>query len=433
MRHKSWHLDRRTFLVGSGLSLGLPVLDGMAATAPPTQPSRMFCVYFPFGVAQLAETDDNAAWGWWPIGGERDFRLSNTLKPLEAYRDSATFFQGFQHDRVKVPGHNSANFFLTGADTRAGGNTVSIDQVAAAHLGTTRIPSLTLSTDGGVGSLAMSHTLSYSEAGRPIPSMDNPVEIFERTFGEVTPTIRRQIALDESVLDLVLESSRDLKRRLGTADQRTLDEYLSSVRTLEADVRRAQSWLDAARIPVDDGQFGLEAHADDPRAYLRVMYDLVYHAFRTDTTRVATYQTGSMYAGGTTGRWPQLFGLSGSNAHALAHAAQKQPEAKSRYDAVLLEQFAYLIQRLRDTSEAGATLLDRTVLLYGSSNSRTHVNSNYPLILVGGRGLGFRHGRYHKNPKGRPMADILYTMLQGLGVPSKAFADSTGPIEELCG
>src|SRR5947208_5455051 len=116
MAQKSWHLNRRTFLVGSGLSLGLPFLEGMAAAAPAAQtaqPNRLFCAYFPFGIVNFTPDNPNAEWGWWPLGEGRDFRFSRTLKPLETFRDDVTFFQGFQHNRVKVGGHQSADFFLT--------------------------------------------------------------------------------------------------------------------------------------------------------------------------------------------------------------------------------------------------------------------------------------------------------------------------------
>ncbi len=438
MSQPSWHLDRRTFLRGAGLALGLPYLECMAAAAPSSTPrplpNRLCCIYFPFGIADIPANDPTAEWGWWPLGEGRNFRLSRTLQPLAPFREEVTFFQGFDHDRVRVGGHQSADYFLTGADTRSAGNTVSVDQAAAAHLGrNTRLASLVLSSEGGVGSPGMSHTLSYTATGRPIPGLANPVEIYEKLFGAPPRRVRQQLELDRSALDLLRDDAQSLQRQLGQQDRRTLDEFLSSVRSLEQDVQRTQAWLDVANANVKASELSLNARADgaDPRSYLRVMYDLILHAFRTDNTRVATYQTCSMRNQlSVATRWPRLLGI-GTDCHSLAHGARRGYEAKCRWDSFMLEQFAYLVQRLKDTREGDASLLDRTLLLYGSSNSATHRNKNYPLLLVGGRRLGFRHGQYIRNGGTRPMADILLTMLQGLGVPARSFADSTGALAEI--
>ncbi len=439
MTQKSWQMNRRTFLTGAGLTLGLPYLECMASAqqtpaARAQLPARLACFYFPFGVADFGENDAHADFGWWPLGDGRSFRFNRTNRVLEPFREDVTFFQGFEHPRVRVGGHQSADFFLTGADTRSNDNTVSLDQAAAAHLGsTTRVSSLVLSSEGGVGSPGMSHTLSYNAAGRPIPGLANPVEIYERLFGSSSPTVRRQLEVNRSALDLLSESASDLQRNLGQQDRRTLDEFLQSVRTLEQDVQRSQNWLNVANSSVAASEFALTARPDgaDPRAYLRVMYDLIFHAFRTDNTRVATYQTCSMRNQlSVATRWPRSLGIN-SDCHGLAHGAARLYQEKCRWDSFMLEQFAHLVRRLKDTREGDASLLDRTLLLYGSSNSRTHRNANYPLILVGGRRLGFRHGQYLKNRSSRPMSDILLTMLQGVGVQARNFADSTGPIADL--
>jgi hypothetical protein len=437
MGQKSWHLDRRTFLMGSGLFLGLPYLECMAgsrAAAPRLAPNRLCCIYFPFGIADIPERDAQAEYSWWPRGEGRTFQFNRTLRPLEPFRDDVTFFQGFEHPHVKVGGHQSADFFLTGADTRNNRNTISMDQVAASHLGrTTRAPSLVLSSEGGVGSPGLSHTMSFAQSGRAIPGLANPAEIYGNLFGAVTPAVRRQLEIDRSALDLLLESANSLQRQLGQQDRRTMDEFLASTRNLEQDVQRSQAWLDSASSQVNESELRLTARAEgsDPGSYLRVMYDLIFHAFRTDNTRVATYQTCSMRNQVSVAtRWPRMLGI-GADCHGLAHGARRNGQAKSRWDTFMLEQLAYFVRKLKDTREGDANLLDRTLLLYGSSNSQTHRNSNYPLILAGGRRLGFTHGQYVKNPNGRPMADILLTMLQGLGVQTRSFADSTGAMPEI--
>lgn len=441
MPSKSWKLTRRTLLHGVGVSLGLPYLECMAddttSGAEKPHPNRFCSIYFPYGIVNLAEGDENAEWGWWPHGDGKSFRFNRTLKPLEPFRDNLTFFQGFQHPRAeKGGGHFSADIFLTGADWRALHNSVSADQVAAAHLGDdVRFPSLVLSSEGGVGNPRMSHTLSYNAQGRPIPGIAEPREVYATLFGANTPSARQQLARKQKGLDLLLEDARSIERSLGREDRQKMEELLASLRKLEQDVARSQNWLDVAKAKVCPEELVLDAEAsgEDPQAYLRVMYDLIYHAFRTDSTRVSTFQTCSMRSNGSIPtNWPRLTGFR-YNAHSLAHGAKNNSQDKSRWDSWMLEQFAYFLKRLQETPEGDASLLDRTLVLYGSTNSWTHQNRNYPLVFAGGRKMGFEHGQYIKNNRNRPMSDILLTMLQGMGVPASSFADSTGELSEMKG
>ena len=186
MMTKSWHLDRRTFLRGtSGVALGLPLLDGMTwageAKTIAEMPRRMCCFYFPFGVCQKGEYD------WFPTGEGKDFQFSLTLKSLEPLRDEVTIMHGISHPQSRsMPGHDTGDTFLTGASMKSPDfqNTISLDQVAAAHLGNeTRFDSLVLSTDGGVGEPTRTRTMSYTKKGQPIPAMSDPQKIFNRLFG----------------------------------------------------------------------------------------------------------------------------------------------------------------------------------------------------------------------------------------------------------
>ncbi len=164
------------------------------------------------------------------------------------------------------------------------------------------------------------------------------------------------------------------------------------------------------------------------------MYDLIYLAFQTDSTRVATYQLGNMNgATSIAGKFPPLLGFAGSM-HNLAHDARKSDdgaEPLGRWHRFLNEQFAYFVGRLAATPEGDGTLLDRTVLLYGSSNSQTHVNSNYPLVLAGGRSLGIRHGRYLRFGDHVPLANLFVSLMNRLGLPADSFGDSTGELSEI--
>ncbi len=440
---KSWHLDRRTFLRGTGAALALPWLESMSLASPGTQaelPRRFAAVYFPFGVSMAPDDHEHRDWGWFPKGDGADFEFTKVLQPLAEYRQDVTVLGGLSHPNGRrMGGHDTGDTFLTavqleGSDYR---NAVSLDQLAAREIGrATRFPSLVLSSDGGVGEPTRSTTLSFSATGRPVPALADPKQIFDRLFGdgdESTEAQRRRLRATGSMLDRVLEHSRSLERRLGKRDRAKLDEYLASVRDVEQRVERSQRWLDVAKPEVDPASLPLEATPKAPEDYLRAMYDLMFLAFQTDTTRLATYMIGQV-AGATTiaNAFPACIGLSG-NWHGLAHGQGKKNgyENLGRFDQFLAKHFAYFVGRLAATEEGDGTLLDRTVLLYGSSNSRTHQNRNYPLVLAGGRGLGLKHGQFRRFEEKTPLSNLYVTILQRLGVERESFVDSTGEMSEV--
>jgi len=442
---KSWHLDRRTFLRGTGVALALPLLDSMTwageAKVTAELPRRMCCVYFPFGVSLPPEKHEHANWNWFPKGQGRDFEFTSTLESLEPLRDDVTVLGGLSHPHGrKMGGHDTGDIFLTGAPFKGShyGNSISLDQFAALKMGRqTRFPSLTLSSDGGVGEPTRSTTLSFSRSGRPVPALAKPQQVFARLFGEdegqTVKSQRRRLENTDSMLDLVLEHSQSMQQRLGKQDQRKLDEYLSSVRNVEQRVRRSQKWLNVPKPDVDPGSVKLEATPEGPLDYIRAMYDLTFLAFQTDTTRLATYMIGQV-AGATTiaNAFPACIGL-GGNWHGLAHGAGKKGgyEKLGRFDQFLSQQLAYFLTRLKETPEGDGSLLDRTMVFYGSSNSRTHNNRNYPLVLAGGSKLGLRHGQYLTFAESTPLSNVFVTMLRGLDLPVDSFADSTGEVTEL--
>jgi hypothetical protein len=444
--NKSWHLNRRTFLRGTSAALALPLLDCMNVNAAAVEskelPRRMCAVYFPFGVSLPAHDGEFGDWNWFPRGHGHEFEFTNTLESLKPLKSDVTVLGGLSHPTGwKMGGHDTGDIFLTAAAFKGSRytNSVSIDQFAAMHLGQqTRFPSLTLSSDGGVGEPTRSTTLSFSGKGRPIPAMSKPKQIFSRFFGRDEKGIksrRTQLENTGSMLDLVLEHARSVKGKLGAQDTKKFDEYLASVRDIEKRVARSQRWLDIPRPAVDASSIALESTQDDPRDYIRTMFDLMFLGFQTDSTRVATYMIGQV-AGATTiaNAFPACLGLAG-NWHGLAHGAGKKGgfENLGRFDQFLAEQLAYFLQRLRNTPEADSNLLDRTMVLYGSSNSRTHNNHNYPLLLAGGRKLGFKHGQYLSFAEKVPLSNLFVTMLDRMQVPVEKFADSTGEISELVG
>ena len=441
MSKKSWHLSRRTFLQGSGVAMALPFLDSMADAADAQDLPRRFCsVYFPFGVSLPPEKHEHAEWNWFPEGGGRDFRFRNVLRSLEPLKQDVTVLGGISHPSGhKMGGHDTGDIFLTGARFHGSdfSNSISLDQFAALEIGNqTRFPSMVLSSDGGVGEPTRSTTLSFSREGRPIPALASPKQVFSRLFGDGdndTAAEQRQLENSGSILDLVLENARSLKNRLGRQDQNKFDEYLSSVRDIEQRVQRSQHWLDIPKPDVPAGAVNIEVSQDAPREYLQSMYDLMFLAFQTDSTRLATYMIGQV-AGATTiaNAFPACIGLQG-NWHGLAHGAGKKGgyERLGRFDQFLSEQLAAFLEKLAATPEGDGTMLDRTIVLYGSSNSRTHNNRNYPLILAGGKGLGLKQGQYLRYKDDVPLTNLFVTILHRLGIESPSFADSSGELTDV--
>jgi len=443
-QRKSWHLSRRTFLRGTGVSLALPFFECMSASQPAASRPRRFCaIYFPYGVVLREPGTPAAVWNWFPAETGPDFQFGKSHAALEPLRDEVTILSGLSHPACRqMGGHDTADTWLTGSEMKEGHlkNTVSLDQVMAMRIGErTRYSSLILSSDGGVGEPTRASTLSFDRNGTPLPSSHQPRLIFDRLFG-VDPTStesqRQRLSNSGSMLDLIAEHSRSLRSRLGRVDQLKLDEYLTSVRQIEQRVERSEQWLEVPKPKVDASGLSLDADDTTPGELIRTMYDLIFLAFQTDQTRIATYQLGNMNgATSIAGKFPQLLGLS-ANMHTLAHGARKNDEGAEPlglWDRMLTEQLAYFLERLRSTPDGDGSMLDSTIVFYGTSNSQTHVNENYALLTAGGRGLGLRHGRHLALPDSVPLSNLFTTILNKTGVESASFADSTGELTEIVG
>lgn len=438
---KSWQLERRTILKGAGVSLALPLLECMGSDAERAARPRRFCaIYFPYGSVFQNADSEFARWNWTPTGEGREFTFGEIHKSLEPLRGDVTMLHGLSHPQGRsMGGHDTADIWLTG--TKLSGsrkrNTVSLDQVVAAKNGNqTRYPSLILSTDGGVGEPTRSSTLSHNRTGQPIPAENRPRLVFERLFGAKSDSLdaqRAEMTRTRSMLDRVLEHSRSLRRNLGRHDQRKFDEYLASVRQIEERVERSSRWLEVPKPEVDEVGLSLDADDSTPKELIQTMFDLIFLAYQTDSTRSTTYQIGNMNgATSIAGKFPQLLGI-GKHMHALAHGAGKGKGAEElgRWHQFLTDQTARFLTRLKETEEGDGNLLDHSVILFGSSNSRTHNNTNYPLMLAGGGKLGLNQGQFLKFDSSTPMTNVFVTVLKSLGVPVDSFADSTGGIDEL--
>ncbi len=439
-------LDRRTFLrdigaKGFGVSLALPLLECMGQERSVSSRPRRFCaVYFPYGVSMSDKTESATQWLWFPRGEGRNFQFNNSLKSLEPLRDDVSILRGLSHPNGRsMGGHDTADIWLTGAELKGRQlrNTVSVDQIAAAELGKqTRFRSLTFSTDGGVGEATRSSTLSFAANGRPIPAINQPRLIFNRLFGvddRSAVTLRQELNNSRSMLDLVLDHSKSIRGKFSNQDRVKFDEYLSSVRQIEQRVQRSEAWLDVPKPNVNATGLHLDADDNAPAEWIKTMYDLIFLAFQTDSSRIATYQLGNMNgATSIAGKFPQLLGF-GDKMHGLAHGWNKAGGAEKlgRWDQFRTEQLCYFLKRLKETPEGDGNLLDHTIVMYGSSNSNTHNNRNYPIVMAGGTGLGLNHGRLLDFTDKTPFSDVHLTILRRLGIDSESFADSTGEISGL--
>lgn len=432
-------LRRRTFLKGLGLSLGLPLLEAMGprcsageANGPPV---RMAFVFFPNGAIMPS---------WTPVETGKNQKLSETLEPLTEFRDDITVLTGLAQDNGRAKGDGAGDHarcaasYLTGAhpkktsgaDIRVG---VSVDQIAAEKVGyVTKLPSLELGIDKGRNagncdsgySCAYSSNVSWKTATTPMAKEIHPRLVFERLFGDAKQSEKGRARRDfyrKSVLDFVADDAEKLKTKLGVTDRRKLDEYFSSVRDLERRIDRVEK---------DTQQFrpNLKVPKDVPRGYqehVRLMFDLMVLAFRTDTTRVATFMLGNA---GSNRSYPMVNVSEGH--HQLSHHRDQKGSIDKikRIDRFLVGEFAYFIQKLKSVGEGPTTLLDNSMIIYGSglSDGNRHHHHNLPIVLAGGGGRTIRTGRHVSLNSETPLNNLFLSMLDRVGADVAKFGDSSG-------
>jgi hypothetical protein len=437
-------LDRRAVLRGLGVSLGLPLLEAMMPSplrAAPSNfrplakslgahPRSIFC-YVPNGVNILE---------WVPKTAGKEYVLSPTLEVLKNHRAEFSVLSGLGHPNSKG-GHSGADTWLTGADLTAVpgkqyANTISADQIMAElHGKETRFPSLQLSDSSGTGSAGHSHTLSFDRRGTPLPAEDSPQRLFERLFvpddDQSKKATLRRYAEKKSILDNVLADANALNKKLGKMDQSKLDEYLTSVRATEQRVERLESWIDVPKpeLSKEDLQLSMQPNnGHDRPMWIDVMMEVSYLAFVTDATRVISFEW-SREAGGRGG--------GGENHHELSHHGGDAGMLKSlaTIDRFHVERLARFMTFLKATSEGNGSMLDSTMIMFGSGMNSgeggEHSPKNLPLIMAGGQGLGMKHGQHvaHDGDAHPPLSNALLSMIQKMGVESGEFQDATGTLE----
>lgn len=412
---------RRHFLRAAGVSLALPLLDANApARAADAKPRRrMVCICTPLGLHPPY---------FFPEKAGRDYELTPYLDVLKDFRSEFTVVSGLSHAGMS-PGfaHQASASFLTGAQNagRPGfRNSISMDQVAAEHIGgLTRFPSLALSGEGA--------GLSWTRTGALVPAATSPSKVFAKLFLDGSPEeVRNQVGKlgdGRSVLDDVTGQAGALRVKIGTEDRDKLDEYLTSVRELEKRLARDEGWAKTPKPKVAVAPPKDIPSAADLLGRTRLLFDLTHLAFQTDSTRIVTIMLGgSTYV-------PPIPGVTLGH-HDLSHHG-KEPGKLAQLKVVETETMKTLrdlLAKLKQTKEDGATLLDRTTVFLGSNlgDGSSHAVKNLPVLLAGG---GFKHGRHlafdPQNPP--PLCNLYLSMLQRLGVETDKFSTSTGTLKGL--
>ena len=444
--NKATPITRRTVLRGAGAAITLPMLDIMAPRARAAgltdeTAARMVCIYTPHGVRNST---------WYPGQTGPGYTMSPTLEALTPLRDHVSVLTGLCHPRMASNvGHAAAGRWLTGinagdrilVDFASPNQSLSVDQIAANSIGMkTRWPSLQLSTEAGAGVPARSRTLSFNARGLPLPSMNRPRAVFNRLFVPETAGDREaelaRYKRQQSLLDNVMRESKALEQRLGTADRERLGEYLESIREVEKQLDRNQKWLDQPKPEIDtsDLQFEFKTRS----GFLEVMYDLMFFALQTDSTRIITFMSGvevDMY------KWGEL----GVNQpyHGLQHHSGNEGKKAglSKVDKREADLLAGFLARLAATAQGEGRMLDHTMVLYGSGMNNgvaledgkgSHSTRKLPILLAGGRKLGIRQGQHLKYENdSTPLCNLHVTMLQGMGIECDQFVDGTGPLNGL--
>ncbi len=453
MGAQSWQISRRTMLRGMGAAIALPFLEAMApagrafaSVAPAKPPVRMACIYFPNGVWTKS---------WIPETAGADYAMPYSLEPIEPFRKSINILSGLDKAASRGgDGHyaKTANFLTgepvtktTGKDISAGG--ISLDQLAAQQQGhLTPLPSLELGIDPVISGIDsnVGYTrlygsyISWRSPTVPVAKEINPRFVYERLFGDKDrngrETRKRRDEDRLNLLDLALDDANRLRAQLGRDDQVKLDEYLESVRAVEKRIEFAlqpdpRDWKPEtnAEIPAAPDQ----KIPHDFRDHVKLMMDLMVLAFQTDSTRVLSF----MFANDVSGRnFSFLPGVSGGH-HDMSHHEGKDDKIHAYREITRwhVEQYAYLLGRLQSIPEGEGTLLDNSMILFGSSISdgNSHDPNNLPILIGGGAGGALKTGQHVASPKNTPLCNAYVNMLNAFGVPVDDFGDSQGPLKEL--
>lgn len=438
-------IHRRSLLRGAGVALALPMLEAMqlpsklSAASKAVEPTvRLAWVFFPNGT----HSDR-----WLTAAEGESWKVTPSLEPFTDLRSDVSVLRGLAQSNAKAlgdgPGDHarSAAAFLTGAHPfKTAGSRIrvgkSIDQVVADTYGSmTRLPSIELGTEQGrsAGSCDSGYACAYSNSiawrsdTQPMGKEINPRQAFERLFGTQSTSGKdaaKRLAMRTSILDVVRESRKSLSNQLGSDDQHKMNEYYSSIREVE-------SRLEKAAEPVDLGDSKAVdrfENAVDFGEQIRLMYDLMVLAFRTDTTRVATFMVANE---GSNRSFPMIDIKEGH--HQLSHHQNKKDsyEKVAKIDRYYCEQFAYFIKRLKETPDGTASLLDNSLIVYGGAicDGNRHNHNDLPILLAGRGGGQISSGRFHQFEQDTPLNNLYLKMANCCDLELSDLGDSTGMLK----
>jgi hypothetical protein len=437
------HLSRRTFLHGVGAAVALPFLDSMVGAQTPVAKSaaapknRFACFYVPHGA-----TMDK----WTPATEGTGFAFTEILKPLEPFRERINVISGLAHPYVAGAGGadvsaganhtRAAAVFLTGSVPEKGPQAhlgTSVDQMAAKQIGQdTPLPSLELSIEEAVlaceaaFSCAYRNSISWQSPSTPLPMQNNPRLVFEKLFGDGSTDAERRSRRQQtrSLLDSVIGQVASLQKDLPPGDRRRLAQYLDDVREIERRIQRAE-----AAVPEDVSQ--LEVPSGVPATFqehLALLMDLQVLAFQSEITRVSTLMFSRELS---TAVFPET--NIRDPFHNLSHHSndRNNMDRFAQLNTYHMQKFAYFVEKLQGVPDGDGTLLDHSLVLYGSSLSdgNQHNFSPLPIVLAGSASGQVKGGRHLQFPKDTHMSNLLLALLHTLGVQAEAFGDSTGVLE----
>ena len=439
-------IPRRTFLRGAGTALALPLLEGMipafASKAETTAASalRLSFVYAPNGMIMNE---------WTPTNLGTAFDLPRILQPLAPFRDHFLVLSGLNHnemppraedrDKDAAPHERAGVTFLTGIHpTREGPYGISVDQIAAKELGKkTQLASLELGLHDNdvVGqcekgwSCGVLRTLSWRTPTTPLPIENQPRAVFERLFGDNQTTDARKrlarVQQDRSLLDSISEAASSLLNKVGPGDGAKISDYLDAIRDIERRIQMAEE-QSSRELPTVARPVGVPDRFDD---HAKLMFDLNVLAYQCDLTRVSTFMMGREQSD----RSFREIDIPDAH-HALTHHSGDPDKIAKVVQINIFHSllFAYFLEKLRTTADGNGSLLDHTMIVYGSgiSNGMEHDFRNLPILVAGG-GAGVKGGRHFRYPKDTPMTNLYLTLLDKLGIPMEKFGDSNGKLDLL--
>ena len=447
-------ISRRTVLRGLGTAVALPWLEKLAP-APVTRgsdsltgaPIRMAYLYVPNGMHMP---------DWQPEGdSETDYKIPGILQPVARHRNQMNLLSGLALDGANAHGDGGGDHarsvasFLTGAHPRKTdgkniANGISVDQVAAKQIGhLTRFPSLELGTeessqagrcDSGYSCLYTSN-MSWRTSNSPLAKEVDPAAVFNRLFGgpnkqENRAAQNRRDKTRQSILDFIKEDAKQLERQLGVFDRRKMDEYLFAIRNIERRIASSQKLMEReTKVPDFPRPKGVPVEYEE---HIKLLFDMMVLAFQTDSTRVISF----MYTNAGSNRSYRNLGISDGHHHLSHHGGSEDKQNKiSQINQYHVKLLGYLFDRLERVDEGGTSLLDNSMLVYGSgiADGNSHRHSNLPIAMFGKGGGTIKTGRHIRSKPGTPLTNLYCSMLERVGAKVESFSDSSGRIDQLGG